>query len=73
MRDCFRPHHGCQPARYDDTQGKKYAYQPEFLMDKLPNSNEWKEFVEMYFNPGSPINNKLKEMFIQMAGTENHI
>ena len=58
-------------GRCDDPQGKKYAYQPEFLKDKLSNSNEWKEFVEMCFNPGSPVNNKLKEMLIQMAGDKN--
>ena len=55
-------------GRCDDPQGKKYAYQPEFLTNKLANSDEWKEFVEMCFNPGSPINNKLKEMLVQMAG-----
>ena len=55
-------------GRCDDPQGKKYAYQPEFLANKLANSDEWKEFVEMCFSPGSPINNKLKEMLVQMAG-----
>jgi len=57
-------------GRCDDPQGKKYSYQPEFLKDKLANSDEWKEFVEMCFDPGSPINNKLKEMIMQMAGGE---
>jgi hypothetical protein len=46
----------------------KWPSQPEFLKDKLSNSDEWKEFVEMCFNPGSPINNKLKEMLVQIAG-----
>jgi transcriptional regulator with XRE-family HTH domain len=55
-------------GRCDDPQGKKYGYQPEFLKDKLANSDEWREFVEMCFAPGSPINNKLKEMIMQMAG-----
>ena len=54
-------------GRCDDPQGKKYAYQPEFLKDKLANSDEWKEFVEMCFSPGSPVNNRLKEMIMQMA------
>ena len=58
-------------GRCDDPQGKKYAYQPEFLTNKLANSGEWKEFVEMCFSPGSPINNRLKEMLVQMAGNEN--
>jgi len=55
-------------GRCDDPQGIKYGYQPEFLKDKLSNSDEWKEFVEMCFSPGSPINNRLKEMLVQMAG-----
>ena len=55
-------------GRCDDPQGKKYAYQPEFVTNKLANSDEWREFVEMCFAPGSPINNKLKEMIMQMAG-----
>jgi transcriptional regulator with XRE-family HTH domain len=59
-------------GRCDDPQGKKYDYQPEFLTNKLANSDEWREFVEMCFSPGSPINNKLKEMIIQMAEKENN-
>ena len=57
-------------GRCDAPQGKEYGYQPEFLKDKLANSDEWKEFVEMCFAPGSPINSKLKEMIMQMAGAE---
>ena len=57
-------------GRCDDPQGKIYNYQPEYLTNKLANSNEWKEFVEMCFDPNSSINNKLKEMIIQMAGGE---
>lgn len=54
-------------GRCDDPQGKKYDYRPEFLKNKLANSDEWKEFVEMCFSPGSPVNYKLKEMVLQMA------
>jgi transcriptional regulator with XRE-family HTH domain len=57
-------------GRCDDPHGKKYDYHPEYLKDKLSNSKEWSEFVEMCFNPGSPINEKLKEMIMQMAGGE---
>ena len=57
-------------GRCDDPHGKNYDYQPEFLKDKLANSDEWKEFVEMCFDPGSPINSKLKEMIMQMAEHE---
>jgi len=54
----------------DDPQGKKYAYQPEYLTNKLANSGEWRAFVEMCFDPGLSINNKLKEMIMQMAKDE---
>lgn len=55
-------------GRCDDPQGKKYDYRPEYLTNKLANSGEWQEFVEMCFDPGSSINYKLKEMILQMAG-----
>ena len=55
-------------GRCDDPHGKKYSYQPEYLTNKLASSGEWREFVEMCFDPNSPVNNKLKEMIIQMAG-----
>jgi len=58
-------------GRCDEPQGRKYDYQPEYLKNKLANSSEWKEFVEMVFDPGSSINNKLKEMIIQMAEDKN--
>jgi transcriptional regulator with XRE-family HTH domain len=57
-------------GRCDNPQGKNYSYQPEYLTNKLANSDEWKEFVEMCFDPNSAINNKLKEMIMQMAGGE---
>ena len=57
-------------GRCDDPQGKIYNYRPEYLTNKLANSNEWKEFVEMCFDPNSSINNRLKEMIMQMAGGE---
>ena len=59
-------------GRCDDPRGKKYNYQPEYLTDKLSNSGEWREFVEMCFDPGSAINYRLKEMIIQMAGGNNN-
>jgi len=57
-------------GRCDDPQGKKFDYQPAYLKDKLASSEEWREFVEMCFDPNSPISNKLKETLFQMAGGE---
>jgi transcriptional regulator with XRE-family HTH domain len=59
-------------GRCDEPQGKKYDYQPEYLKNKLASSGEWREFVEMCFDPGSPINSKLKEMIMQMAGGDSN-
>jgi transcriptional regulator with XRE-family HTH domain len=55
-------------GRCDDPHGRKYDYQPEFLRNKLANSEEWREFVEMCFDPNSPIYSRLKELIMQMAG-----
>jgi len=55
-------------GRCEDPQGKRFDYQPEFLKDKLSNSGEWREFVEMCFDPNSPISNNLKEMLFKLAG-----
>ena len=54
-------------GRCDDPQGKKFDYQPEYVKNKLANSGEWREFVEMCFDPNSPISNNLKEMLFQLA------
>ena len=54
-------------GRCDDPQGKRYNYQPEYLKDKLSNSKDWRDFVEMCFDPSSPISNKLKESLFQLA------
>jgi len=58
-------------GRCDDPQGMKFDYQPEYLKNKLANSSEWREFVEMCFDPNSPISSKLKETLFQMAGNMN--
>jgi transcriptional regulator with XRE-family HTH domain len=59
-------------GRCDDPQGKKYDYQPEYLKSKFRDSKEWREFVEMCFDPNSPISSKLKETLFQMAGGDSN-
>ena len=54
-------------GRCDDPQGKRFDYKPEYLKNKLANSNEWREFVEMCFAPDSPISSKLKETLFKLA------
>lgn len=55
-------------GRADQPQGKLYDYQPEKIKQKMTNKQDWDEFVEACFEPGSPMNEKLKEMIRNMAG-----
>ena len=51
-------------GRTDKPQGMTYEYKPKFI----ENSKEMKQFVEMCFDPKSPMNEKLKETLLQMLG-----
>ena len=42
--------------------GKKYSYQPEMIQ----NSPQMREFIEMCFDPQSPMSKKLKQTLLQM-------
>jgi len=57
-------------CRTDNPQGKLYAYQPEALKKKASNPAEFAQFIEACFEEGSPLNVRLKEMIIKMAGGE---
>jgi hypothetical protein len=37
----------------------------------MANKREWEDFIEACFAEGSPMNAKLKEMLIKMAGGED--
>ena len=54
-------------GRCDDPKGIKFDYQPDYLKDKLASSSEWREFVEMCFDPNSSISSRLKEALFQLA------
>ena len=49
-------------ARTDNPQGKLYEYRPKIA----PGSEEMKQFIEMCFDPQSPMNEKLKETLFRM-------
>ncbi len=57
-------------CRTDNPHGKYFEYQPEKVKEKLKNKVEWSEFVEACFESGSPMNEKLKEMILKMAGED---
>lgn len=54
-------------ARTDNPQGKLFEYKPKIVED----SDEMKRFVEMCFDPDSPMNERLKETLLQMLGEAN--
>ena len=47
-------------GRCDKPQGKLYDYQPKIANEDL------KQFIEMCFNPSSPMNDKLKQTMFKM-------
>ena len=49
-------------CRTDKPQGKTYNFNPTITPDK----EEMRRFIEMCFDPASPMNGKLKETLFQM-------
>ncbi|MCL2045031.1 MAG: hypothetical protein FWG88_01415 [Oscillospiraceae bacterium] len=46
----------------------KILYPGSDIVRKYSDTKEWRDFVEMCFDPNSPISSKLKETLYQMAG-----
>ena len=59
-------------GRTDKPEGKLYKHEPEILKRKLVREDEWGEFVEACFDPRSPMNKKLKELILTMAGGDEN-
>jgi len=54
-------------GRTDQPQGKLYEFKPKYEDD-----SEMRDFIEMCFDPNSPMSGKLKETLIQMMkGSDN--
>lgn len=51
-------------GRTDNPQGKLYEYNPKFIQT----SEEMRQFVEMCFDPNSPMNDRLKQTLLEMLG-----
>jgi len=51
-------------GRTDKPQGKLYEYKPKIAED----SEDMRRFVEMCFDPNSPMNDRLKQTLIEMLG-----
>jgi hypothetical protein len=48
-------------CRTDKPQGKLYDFKP-----KIENNDEMRQFIEMCFDPDSPMSGKLKDTLLQM-------
>ena len=57
-------------GRTDKPEGVLFKHEPEVLKRKMVREDEWEDFVEACFDPRSPMNKKLKEMIMKMAGGE---
>ncbi|WP_147539014.1 helix-turn-helix domain-containing protein [Anaerotruncus rubiinfantis] len=57
-------------CRTDQPQGKLYNYQPQLLQEKAAQSAEMREFIEMCFDPKSPVNEKLKAALFRLMEEE---
>jgi transcriptional regulator with XRE-family HTH domain len=57
-------------GRTDKPEGSLYKNEPELLKQKIIRADEWADFIEACFDPRSPMNKKLKEIMLQMAGGE---
>ena len=55
-------------GRTDKPQGKLYEFQPISLTDRIENREELKQFIEMCFDPDSPMYGRLKETLFHMIG-----
>lgn len=55
-------------CRTDSPQGKLYKHEPNALKEKMENKADWEQFVQACFEPNSPMNAKLKEAILNMAG-----
>jgi len=57
-------------GRTDKPEGVPYNHEPEVLKRKMVCEEEWEDFVEACFDPRSPMNKKLKQIVMNMAGGE---
>jgi len=53
-------------GRTDTPQGKQYEYQPKVLAAKIKDNEELRQFIDMCFDPDSPMHDKLKDTLFQM-------
>ena len=57
-------------CRTDDPRGKLYSYQPQALTERAKGNKEMRDFIEMCFDPKSPVNGRLKEALLRIMAEE---
>lgn len=57
-------------GRTDNPQGKLYDYQPKALTEQVEGKEDLRQFIEMCFDPNSPMHDKLKDALFEMMGGE---
>ena len=57
-------------CRTDEPRGKLYDYKPQALKEKMEQSEEMREFIEMCFDPQAPVNKRLKEALLRIMTEE---
>lgn len=53
-------------ARTEQPEGKLYEHQPKVIEAVTQDSKELRQFVDMCFDPSSPVSEKLREVLTQM-------
>ena len=53
-------------GRTHNPQGKLYKYEPQAFKEHMKDKEEWEQFVEMCFDPNSPMSARLKETMMKM-------
>jgi transcriptional regulator with XRE-family HTH domain len=57
-------------GRCEEPQGKLFDFKPDIAKMHFTNPKEWNLFIEACFDPGSQMNERLKELLLGMAGGE---
>ncbi len=57
-------------SRTEKPEGKLYNYEPKILHERVKNEEDWNKFIEMCFDPKSPMNARLKDTLKNMLQGE---
>jgi transcriptional regulator with XRE-family HTH domain len=57
-------------GRTDDPKGKMFEFQPKELTDTIKDKEELRQFINMCFDPDSPMYGRLKDTLFNMLGGE---